>query len=143
MKCVPCPCPGTESVHIQLQTCNTPGSWIFACTALKCLWPVLCLAVSLCAGDAAQAWVTAPNTSSNRKCRQWMDLSWPRGKKTHPMPAQVQRGLASVHKSCTPITEVVYNMPYRDAHRLFGFSSCSSGSSQTQMTHLPCPTYFP
>lgn len=143
VKCAPCPCPATGSVHIQLQTCSTLGSWMFVRTALKCLWPVLCPAVSLCAGDAAQAWVAAPNTSPSRKCRQWMELPWSRGQKTRPVPARVQRGLASVNEPCTPITEAVYHMPYGDACRLFSSSSFSSGSLQTQMTYLPFPTYFP
>lgn len=47
-KCVLCPRPGIETIHIQLQTYNTLGSSILACTALNCLWLMLEPALLLC-----------------------------------------------------------------------------------------------
>lgn len=113
-KCMPWPWPGTETLHIQLQTYNTLGSMILACTALKCPWLILEPAVLLClsAGHAAWGRGTAPSTSSKRKCRQWIELSWSRGRKTPPVPAWVQRGLARVtQRLLHPSAAVGYHIP--------------------------------
>lgn len=96
-KCVPSPCPGIETIHIQLHiTPLAARSYLHSPDVPGACAGASSLAVPLCAGHAAQGWATAPSTSSKRKCRQEIELCWSRGKKTHPVPAWVQRGLASV-----------------------------------------------
>ena len=102
------------------------------------------LAVPLCAGREAQAWATAPGTSSKRKCRPWTELFLVQGQEDTACPSVGPVGACQCRTNPVhPSVEAVYHMSYRDPCRPFSCNSFSSGSLQRQITHLLSQTYCP